>query len=280
MKEPIADACPFRHPLDQGPDGINRPGLYLNERYHEIRDSGTGVVEVMRIAGGTAKLVTRYDDVVMVLRDPAFSRERALPFDDVAGLDGTLLGLDGPGHSRVRRLVSDHFTPRAIGALRDRIERCTAARLQAMLSSGSSADLVADFALPVALETITDLLGLPEADRTDFYHWSRAFLSHSTLSPQEAEASLFAMYDHLSRLLRHRRETPVGDLLSQIAADGAGLPEHQQVMLPIALLLGGWETVASNIATFTQVLLSHPYGTYDSAWPYRPRPSPARSVAP
>nr|BFE83448.1 hypothetical protein GCM10020093_060490 [Planobispora longispora] len=143
-----------------------------------------------------------------------------------------------------------------------------------MLSSGSSADLVADFALPVALETITDLLGLPEADRTDFYHWSRAFLSHSTLSPQEAEASLFAMYDHLSRLLRHRRETPVGDLLSQIAADGAGLPEHQQVMLPIALLLGGWETVASNIATFTQVLLSHPYGTYDSAWPYRPRPSP------
>lgn len=267
MKDPAAATCPIRHPLDLGPDGVNRPGLYLNELYHEIREA-YGVVPVVRANGTDAKLVTRYEDVKAALRDPLLSREKALPFDDVSGLEGTILGLDGAAHAAVRGLVKDHFTPRAIEARRTEIERCAAAQLQVMIGRGAPADLLADFALPFALELICDLLGLPEADRADFHRWSEAFLSHSNLSPEEAESSLFAMYGYLAGLLQQRRAAPAGDLLSQIAVNGAHLPEHQLVMLPIALIVGGWETSASSIGTFTQVLLTHPYGGYDSAYRY------------
>ncbi|GGS99121.1 cytochrome P450 [Planobispora rosea] len=265
--DPAAAACPIRHPLDQGPDGVNRPGLYLNERYHEIRETDTGVVEVAR-ANGTAKLVTRYDDVTAVLRDPRLSREQALPFDDVVGLEGTLLGLDGAAHAAVRSLVKDLFTPRAVAARQGDIERCAQAQLQKMISKGAPADLLADFALPFALELICDLLGLPEADRADFHRWSEAFLSHTSLSPEEAVASGLAMFDYLTKLLAQRRNQPAGDLLSRIAADGAHLPEQQLVMLPIVLIVGGWETTASSIGTFTQVLLTHGYRGDDSAYHY------------
>ncbi|MFD8560569.1 cytochrome P450 [Streptosporangium canum] len=267
MKAPAA-ACPIRHPLDQGPDGVNRPGLHLNPRYHAIRDSGTGVVEVARANGTTAKLVTRYDDVMVVLRDPLFSREKALPFDDVSNLEDTILGLDGTAHAAVRGLVKNHFTPRAIEARRAEIEHCAAAQLQVMIGRGAPADLLTDFALPFALELICDLLGLPEADRADFHRWSKAFLSHSNLSREEAEASLGEMHGYLAGLLQQRRDAPAGDLLSQIAVDGAHLPTHQLVMLPIALIVGGWETSASSIGTFVQVLLTHPYEEYETGYAY------------
>jgi len=266
-KDPAAAACPIRHPLDLDPNGVNRPGLYLNKLYHEIRETH-GVVPVIRANGTTAKLVTRYEDVRAVLRDPVFSREQALPFDDVAGLEGTILGLDGKAHADVRGLVKDRFTPRAIERRRPEIERCAADQLHVMISRGAPADLLADFALPFALELICDLLGLPQADRADFHHWSEAFLSHTNLSQQEAEASLTAMYGYLAGLLQQRRDAPTADLLSKIAVDGAHLPEHQRVMLPIALIVGGWETSASSIGTFIQVLLTHPYGGHDSAYHY------------
>ncbi|WP_329430980.1 cytochrome P450 (plasmid) [Streptosporangium sp. NBC_01495] len=267
IKDSTPAACPISHPLDQGPDGINRPGLYLNTLYHEIRDTH-GVVPVVRADGTPAKLVTRYDDVMTVLRDRRFSRQQALPFDLVSGLEGTILSLDGEAHSNVRALVKDHFSPRAIKARHPEIERCIAAQLQVMIGRGAPADLVADFALPLALELICDLLGLPQADRADFLGWSKAFLSHSALSQEETETSLSAMYRYLAGLLQQRRDAPTDDLLSKIAVNGAHLPEHQLVMLPIALIVGGWETTASSIGTFAQVLLTHPYDGYDSAYLY------------
>ncbi|GGL21448.1 cytochrome P450 [Planomonospora parontospora] len=270
VTNPAASACPIRqHPLDRDSEGVNRPGLYLNPEYERIRDeTDTGVVDVTRSNGTPAKLVTRYDDVMKVLRDPVFSREKALPVDDVVGLEGTLLGLDGAAHAAVRGLVIDHFTPRAVEARRAEIERCAAAQLQTMIDGGAPADLLADFAMPFVLELICDLLGLPEADRADFHRWSAAFLSHTSLSPEEAQASGLAMFGYLTTLLARRRSEPDGDLLSRIAVDGAHLPEQHLIMLPIALIVGGWETSASSIGTFIQVLLTHPYGGYDSAYRY------------
>ncbi|MBB2910813.1 cytochrome P450 [Streptosporangium becharense] len=261
-------ACPIAHPLDQDADGVNRPGLYKNERYHEIRETGTGVTEVIRVGGTRAKLVTRYDDVMQVLRDQqSFSRERALDVDDVE-LEGTLLGLDLDDHAAVRKVVRDRFTRQAVEGIRGRVEARAAAQLAVMTGRGEPADLIEAFALPFALDVIGDILGLPPEDRAQFRRWGEAFLASSALSRQEAAASEQAMAGYLVGLIERRRREPTGDLLSQIAADGTHLPFDRLIKLPIALLVGGWETTESSIGTYVQVLLTHPYGGYATAYRY------------
>lgn len=258
--------CPIHHPLDQEADGVNRPALRINPRYHTIRETGGGVAEVDRANGTRAKLVTRHADVMLVLRDERFSREAALDVDDVAGLEGTLLGLDGDDHRALSKLVRDRFTRLAVEGIRDRIEVRAASTLTAMRERGDSADLIEAFSLPFALDVIADVLGLPAADRRRFQRWSEAFLATSTLKREDAIASEQAMGGYLAGLLEQRRRVPADDLLSRIAVGGADLPFDRLVKLPIALLVGGWETTASSIATYVQILLTHPYGEHETAY--------------
>lgn len=166
-------AFPFTHPFDLGEDGVNRPGIHLNPMYHAIRESDTGVAEVIRSNGTRAKLVTRYDDVAYLLRDQStFSRQAALN-DDEVDVEGTVLGLDGAEHTEVRSVVVDHFTPKAVEEIREQIEQRAADHLIGMLAQGQPVDLVDAFALPLALDTISDMLGLPQQDRRQFRRWGR-----------------------------------------------------------------------------------------------------------
>ncbi|WP_285776792.1 cytochrome P450 [Microtetraspora sp. NBRC 13810] len=237
-------------------------------KYHEIRETGTGVADVIRPGGRPARLVTRYDDVLRVLRDQeTFSREAALDADDV-DLEGTLLGLDADAHARVRDVVRDRFTVRAAELLRGAVEERAAAALAAMTGRGEPADLVGDFAIPFALGTICDLLGVPPQDRPRFRAWGEAFLGTTALTRADAEANAQAMGLYLWELIERRRTEPTGDLLSRIAAGGGHLPIDRLVKLPIALLVGGWETVAASVGTFVQVLLTHPYGGHPTGYAY------------
>lgn len=167
--------CPrIAHPLDQDSQGINRPPLDKNPMYHEIRENGFGVCPISRANGTPGILVTRYDDVTAVLRDSkVFSRIGALPVDDVAGLEGTLLGLDGEDHTQVRAVIKDWFTPRAAEKRRGDIEARAAAQLQVMIAQGDSADLIEAFSMPFSLDVICDMLGLPQEDRLRFRQWGR-----------------------------------------------------------------------------------------------------------
>ncbi|WP_371782900.1 cytochrome P450 [Streptosporangium subroseum] len=262
--------CPrIAHPLDQDSQGINRPPLDKNPMYHEIRENGFGVCPISRANGTPGILVTRYDDVTAVLRDSkVFSRIGALPVDDVAGLEGTLLGLDGEDHTQVRAVIKDWFTPRAAEKRRGDIEARAAAQLQVMIAQGDSADLIEAFSMPFSLDVICDMLGLPQEDRLRFRQWGEAFLGTGVLTRQAAEASELAMAGYLIDLIERRRQDPQADLLSQIAVGGAHLPFDRLIKLPIALVVGGWETAASSIGTFVQVLLTRPYAEYETAYGY------------
>jgi cytochrome P450 len=258
--------CPITHPFDLDEHGVNRPGRHMNPAYHRIRETGTGVVQVSRANGTSAKLVTRYEDVMHVLRDPAFSRQAALDIDDV-DLEGTLLGLDGDEHTAVRQLVRDRFTPQAIARLRERIDRRAAAHLQALTGRGEPADLIDGFALPFALEMIGDILGLPQQDMQRLRQWGEAFLSTSP-ERDEAAASELEMATYLAELMQRRAREPADDLLSQIVTRGAQLPPDRLIKLPLALLVGGWETTASSIGTAVEMLLTHPYEEHETAYAY------------
>ncbi|TDD82457.1 cytochrome P450 [Actinomadura rubrisoli] len=260
--------APIPHPLDRDADGVNRPGLHKNTRYHEIRETGTGVAEVGRTDGTTAKLVTRYQDVEQVLRNQeVFSREAALDADDV-DLEGTLLGLDLANHAAVRNAVKDWFSPQAVARLRVTAEERAAAQLEEMTGRDEPADLVTAFALPFALHLICDMLGLPQEDRLRFHAWGDAFLGTSAQTRVDAAEAQMAMVGYLSGLVEARRRAPEDDLLSQVAVGAANLPLDWQIKLPLTLVLGGWETVASSIGTQIHVLLTHPYEGHETAYAY------------
>ncbi|QKG26532.1 cytochrome P450 [Actinomadura verrucosospora] len=260
--------APIRHPLDSDAEGVNRPGLHKNARYHEIRETGTGVAEVTRHDGTVAKLVTRYHDVEQVLRNQeVFSREAALDADAV-DLEGTMLGLDLDDHAAVRGAVKDWFSPQAVERLRAVAGERAAEALAAMRGAGEPADLVTAFALPFSLDLICDMMGLPREDRLRFHGWGDAFLGTSEQTRVNAEESQVAMVTYLAGLVAERGGGTADDLLTHIAAGAAGLSFDRQVKLPMTLVLGGWETVASSIGTQVHVLLTHPYEGHETAYAY------------
>ena len=139
-------------------------------------------IPVAHPAASEAYLVSRYEDALAVLRDQRFVKDihNARPGDrhNVPWMPGvlkplshTLLDADGDEHRRLRSLVRDTFTPRYVADLEPRVQRITNQLLDRLVPGGQ-ADLVADFALPLPLTVIGDILGVPERDRMRFRRWS------------------------------------------------------------------------------------------------------------
>ncbi|MFG1673725.1 cytochrome P450 [Micromonospora sp. NPDC049282] len=259
------------HPFHQDADGVNRPpGPRKHPDYARFA-AGSGVVPIVRRVGGApvpALLICRYADVREVLRrQDVFSRAAAAHADEV-DVAGTMLGMDGDEHARVRGTVKDAFTRPAVDELRDAVRAAAEARLSSMVDAGAPADLVRDFAVPFALDVICDLLGLPAADRMRFRRWGDMFLGAGDLSREDAARAAEEMGGYLWGQLEQRRGRPGGDLLGRIATAAAGQPADVQIKLPISLVVGGWETTASSIATFVHVLRTEPYGPDGTGWAY------------
>jgi cytochrome P450 len=255
---------PIVHPLDLDEAGVNRPGLELNPLYHRIRESGTGVVPVARVNGQTALLVTRYEDVFRVFRDPVFSRAEALDADDL-DLTGTMAAMDGTEHVELRRVIMGWLTPSAVRRKREVVQRQVLRKLNE-LTGTEPVDLMARFAIPYTLDTIADLLGIPEDSRDSLHGWAEAFLATSALTQDERYRRVQHMSAYFASLLEWRRSEPTDDLLSHIAA--ADLDPQRRVLLAVGMVLGGLDTTSSSIGMFFHVLCSRPYRGHDTAYAY------------
>ncbi|QFU87220.1 cytochrome P450 [Amycolatopsis sp. YIM 10] len=216
--------------------------------------------------GEPAWLATRYEDVKVVLGDPRFSRAASVGRDEPrmrAHLPppGNILSMDPPDHSRLRRLVTKAFTVRSVERLRPRAQEIAGGLVDAMLAKGSPGDLVADFALPLPITVICELLGVPYEDRADFRLWSDAFLSTTKFPPEQVAEYVERMREYMAGLIAQRRERPTDDLLGAmtLARDNDDrLSEEELLSLAQALLVAGHETTASQIPNFVYVLLTHP----------------------
>jgi cytochrome P450 PksS len=140
-----------------------------------------------------AWLITRYDDVVAVLKDERFVKDtaNALTPEQAArqpwfrkifkSLKRNMLNQDSPDHTRLRALVSKAFTPRLVEQMRERIQRLSDDLLDAVQGRGRM-DLIRDYALPLPTTIISDMLGVPSADRHQFHRWSNALISSTHFS--------------------------------------------------------------------------------------------------
>jgi cytochrome P450 len=169
-----------------------------------------------------------------------------------------MLNSDPPDHTRLRRLVATAFTMRRVELMRPRIVEITD-ELLAGLAGREQVDLVDDFAFPLPVTVICELLGVPYADREDFRTWSTVLLSAGEIDAVVAAGKNMAAYLH--ELIAAKRADPVDDMLSaliQARDDGDRLDEAELVSMAFLLLVAGHETTVNLIANGTLALLQHP----------------------
>ncbi|MFY1700078.1 MULTISPECIES: cytochrome P450 [unclassified Solwaraspora] len=239
--------------------------LRLDPSYQQIRQR-LPLLRVQLPFGEPAWLATRYADVRFVLGDPRFSRAASVTRDEPRiiprRIEGGVLSMDPPEHTRLRRLVAKAFTARRVEQLRPQAVRFADELLTDMVDKGPPADLVAEFATALPIRVICELLGVPYADRDRFHVWSEAIVSTTSLTPQQVQDYLDNLYGYIAGLVAQRRRQPTDDLLGAMVAardaDADRLTETELVQLAAGLLAAGHETTVTQIPNFVYLLLTNP----------------------
>jgi cytochrome P450 len=221
-------------------------------------------------------LVTRYDDVHRLIRDrsleasiehaastPAVDAEKLVAREANVGL--MMVRRDGGDHLRLRRLVSKAFTPRAIAQLQRNVE-AIALRLLDEAAEREAIDVIGDYALPLPVEVISTMLGLPRGDFALLRRWSHdmAKTADPIFTEQEGQAAMTAgqaMGGYLAEVIGHKREHPGDDILSALieAEEGGDRLSFDELMAQLILLyVAGHETTVNLIGNGLTHLFESP----------------------
>ncbi|HYQ68185.1 cytochrome P450 [Actinophytocola sp.] len=237
--------------------------------YRRLREEAP-VREARMPRGLKVWVVTRYADAREALANPALHKDMRQMYDLIARhsrsggrggfgpeLAAHMLNSDPPDHTRLRKLVAAAFTMRRVEQLRPRVEEITE---DLLASLPDRADLVEDFAFPLPVTVISELLGIPHADRDDFRGWTTILLS--TAESAKIAAAGRAMTGYLRGLIAAKRSDPAEDMLSALTntrdEDGDSLTETELVSMAFLLLVAGHETTVNLIGNATLALLRHP----------------------
>ena len=218
--------------------------------------------------------VTRHDDVAAVLLDgERFVRDPGLALTDeqlaelqgppvTAAINNHMLNRDGDDHRRLRRLVTKAFTPKMVEQLRPRIQEL-ADDLLDRVEGRRSMDLSADYAFPLPITVIAELLGVADADQSRFKEWSDAIITPA-IGPEAMERFFERMgefVEYLTALFAARRADPQHDLVSALLAardEEDALTEEELFGTVVLLIVAGHETTVGLIGNAVLNLLTHP----------------------
>ncbi|GGT36593.1 cytochrome P450 [Streptomyces chromofuscus] len=246
-----------------------RTALAAPEAWERLRQR-CPVARVTLPSGDEATLLTRYDDVRQVLADPRFGR---LPTADGAariaenesggvfgGEMATAVPQRGERHQRWRRTVGRWFTARRMNALRPGIEAMAGRLVEEMREHGHPADLRAHLAFPLPVRVICKLLGVPDADRDRFAHWSDTLLNLTRYTQEEIDTAQADFTAYMSAHIAAERRRPGDDLLGELITaedtDGHRMSERELVATGQGLLVAGHETTANMIGKMVAMLLA------------------------
>ncbi|MFC9747921.1 cytochrome P450 family protein [Streptomyces niveus] len=224
-------------------------------------------------SGVEAWLVTRYVDAKRALADPRLSKnpvhhaehahgksKTGIPGERGAELMTHLLNIDPPDHTRLRRLVSQAFTPRRVAEFAPRVQELTDGLIDAFAAKGE-ADLIHDFAFPLPIYAICDLLGVPREDQDDFRDWAGMMIRHGGGPRGGVGRSVKKMRRYLAELIHRKRDDLGDDLISGLirASDhGEHLTENEAAAMAFILLFAGFETTVNLVGNGVYALLRHP----------------------
>jgi pimeloyl-[acyl-carrier protein] synthase len=253
---PARPAAPQLVPPEEWPDP--------HPHYHRMR----AATPILAVPEWDEFVLTRWEDCERVLRDPTFSSDPArrrlevpiLEFGDMER-PRSMLMMDPPDHTRLRKLVSKAFTPRTVEQLRPHV----AELVHEMLDEADPAgfDLIAGLGYPLPVTVICELLGVPVEDRHLFGPWSSdasrmldADLDEATI--QRGLLAFMQLLNYLNGLFDERRAAPRDDLVSALLAaeeEGDRLSEEELRSTVLLLFVAGHETTMNLIGNGTVALL-------------------------
>jgi cytochrome P450 len=233
---------------------------------------------VLRSYATRGWMVLGFDAVQAAFKDPRFSSDmRNNPFivsilrtaadgEKIQLLDDpSMLSLDAPDHTRLRKLVSYGFLRKYILSLEPTIKRIVDECLSTVDPDATQFDLMAVLAKPLPAIVIAELLGLPDSDREQFQHWSNELLGITLIDDPEMVArgntANNALIDYFTRIIAEKRLSPSQDLIGQLIAaeeEGDRLTAGEMYSTCVLLLLAGHETTTRLIGNGMHALLQHP----------------------
>jgi cytochrome P450 len=200
-------------------------------------------------------VVSRYDDVLTVLRDPELFSSRANA--EVGRYMGrTIIEMDGKEHARMRALISSVFTPRAIDAMTARVESLVHELIDGFAGE-TRVDLVDRFSMALPIQIIAEIVGVPRSDYPTFKEASLALIGF----PKDPEGGLVAsrtLWNYLLPFVAARRAEPRDDVISRLVTgtiEGSGLTDEEVISFLRLLIPAGAETTARLIGSMLFALL-------------------------
>jgi cytochrome P450 len=247
------------------PVGREEP-LHPPAAYREWREAGPAT-RIVLPSGAEAWLVTRYDDVRRLLREPGLSSDatksgypRFGAAVETPPLNRTFIGVDAPEHGRLRRMVAAEFTVAATRRAGPMLEEVAGECVERFAAGPAPQDLVHGYALPVASGVICRVLGVPYECHDEFEHLT-AVLTDGDRSDADKVAAGRGITELLRGLVRQRAAEPRDDLISRLVGGpvAAGELSELEAVHNLVLLLGaGHDTSASMIALGAYSLLADP----------------------
>jgi cytochrome P450 len=222
-------------------------------------------------SGQTIWLVSRYEDVLNVLKDERLVKsKRNVPDAKVPqipwflgflrALERNMLDLDEPDHTRLRGLVHQVFTPRLIERMKERVGSLSNELLWKAKQKGSL-ELIHDYALPIPMTIICEILGVPEKHRDAFHRYSSAAVASTSGNMLVALPTMWRFVRLLRQVIAEKRLQPEDDLITALfEAEQAGdkLSEDELLGMVTLLIIAGHETTVNLIGNGVLALLENP----------------------
>ncbi|WP_236018350.1 cytochrome P450 family protein [Alicyclobacillus suci] len=221
----------------------------MEEAQQVLKDKNHFVVNPASINGG------HFDKLTAIA-----NKDESAPETFVSG--NALPFIDDPAHRRLRGLVAKAFTPKYVEGLRPRVQEIADELLDKVQDQGGM-DVVKDYAYPLPINVISEMLGVPHSDREQLHVWSAALARGLGVARQDLEVveHLRAFGEYTAQLVADKRLHPANDLISQLIAseaEGDRLSESELISMITLLIFAGHETTSNLISIGTLMLLDHP----------------------
>ena len=257
---PVADLAALD--LDPG-----TPGFFLRPDYYDVLARLRAEAPLYRLAPGV-RMLSRYHEIREVSLDPErFCSSRGVlvndPIREGRPIEGSILHMDPPEHSALRRVLNREFAVRAVARVEEPV-RALARELLGAVEPGEVFDYVGELSAPLPVLVIAELLGVADADRGDFRRWSDATIEAADGSQAMSEqvmADMGEMVAFLEARAAERRRAPGDDVMSLLVTaevDGRRLTDAEVLLLCISLVVAGNETTRHLLSGSAVALAEHP----------------------